>query len=99
MSVPGPDIERLVQTRRTATLRYLQDLTKLQRAASDEAGGSNELAWLLALDNLVFATEAEVRWLNHVESRLARARTRIHEAHTRDTTLPAAQRSTKGASR
>lgn len=99
VSVPGPDIERLVQTRRTATLRYLQDLTKLQRAASDEAGGSNELAWLLVLDNLVFATEAEARWLDHVESRLARARTRTPEAHTRDTTLPAAQRSTKGASR
>lgn len=44
VSVPGVDIERLVQIRRTATLRDLQDLTKLQRAASDEAGGSNKLA-------------------------------------------------------
>ena len=28
---------------------------------------------VLVLDSLVFATEAEVRWLDHVEQRLARA--------------------------
>jgi hypothetical protein len=33
---------------------------------------SHDTAWLLVLENLVFAAEAEVRWLDHVETRLAR---------------------------
>lgn len=100
VTVPGVDMQRLVQTQRTATVRHLQDLTKLMRATSDEAGGRNELAWLLVLDNLVFAAEAEVRWLDHVETRLARARTRtLDEAHTSETTSPPGPRSTKGVLR
>ena len=44
--------------------------------AGGGAGGNSpnaNLAWSLVLDNLVFATEAEMRWLDHVEARLARA--------------------------
>ena len=104
VTVPGVDVQRLVQTQRTATLRHLQDLTKLKRATSDEAGGRgpdqrNELAWLLVLDNLVYAAEAEIRWLDHVESRLAREATPVPEALTRDTENSYGNRSTKGASR
>ena len=104
VTVSGVDVQRLVQTQRTATLRHLQDLTRLKRATSDEAGGRgpdqrNELAWLLVLDNLVFAAEAEIRWLDHVETRLAREATRAPEARTRDTESSYADRSTKGASR
>ena len=32
-----------------------------------------DLAWGLVLDSLVFAAEAEVRWLDHCEARLRRA--------------------------
>ena len=104
VTVPGVDVQRIVQTQRTATLRHLQDLTKLKRATSGEAGGRgpdqrNELAWLLVLDNLVYAAEAEIRWLDHVESRLARVATRAPEALTRDTESSYEDRSTKGASR
>ena len=104
VTVPGVDIPHLVQTQRTATLRHLQDLTKLKRATSGEAGGRgpdqrNELAWLLVLDNLVYAAEAEIRWLDHVESRLAREATRAPEALTRDTESSSEDRSSKGASR
>lgn len=104
VTVPGVDIQQMVQTQRTATLRHLQDLTKLKRTTSDEAGRStngqrNELAWLLVLDNLVYAAEAEVRWLDHVETRLAREATRAPEARTRDTALVYGDRSSEGASR
>ena len=99
VTVPGVDIERLVQTQRTATLRHLQDLTKLKRSTSDEAGGRNKLAWLLVLDNLVYAAEAEIRWLDHVEARLAREATPVPEALTRDTENSYEDRSTQGASR
>jgi DNA-binding PadR family transcriptional regulator len=70
VTVPGVDVPRVVQTQRTQTLRQLQDLTRLKQQADAHA----DLAWLLVLDNLVFAAEAEVRWLDHVEARLVRDR-------------------------
>ncbi|GAB3691979.1 helix-turn-helix transcriptional regulator [Angustibacter aerolatus] len=72
VTVPGVDVPGVLQTQRTQTLRGLQDLTRLKQRASAQ----DDLAWLLVLDNLVFAAEAEVRWLDHVEaSLLRRART------------------------
>ena len=87
VTVPGVDVQRVVQTQRTATLRHLQDLTKLKRATPEDARGSarveqKELAWLLVLDNLVYAAEAEIRWLDHVETRLAREATRSPATRT-----------------
>ena len=99
VTVPGVDVKRVVQTQRTATLRHLQDLTKLKRASSEETAGRNELAWLLVLDNLVYAAEAEIRWLDHVESRLAREATRAPGVRTRDTASSKNDRSSEGASR
>lgn len=69
VTLPGVDVPAVVQTQRTQTLRGLQELTRLKRRASE----AEDLAWLLVLDNLVFAAEAEVRWLDHVETRLVRA--------------------------
>ncbi|MGW5241157.1 hypothetical protein ACWEOW_19660 [Monashia sp. NPDC004114] len=66
---------RVVQTQRTATLKHLRDLTRLKSRAedsSDEGVAPRDIAWLLVLENLLFAAEAEVRWLDHVESTLAR---------------------------
>jgi DNA-binding PadR family transcriptional regulator len=68
---PGVDVQRVVQTQRTATLKHLRDLTRLKSHASDEPT-AHDLAWLLVLENLLFAAEAEVRWLDHVESTLSR---------------------------
>ena len=81
VTVPGVDVRRVVQTQRTATLRHLQDLTRLKQRAttSHEAatgGDGADLAWLLVLENLIYSGEAEVRWLDHVEARLAREATR-----------------------
>jgi DNA-binding PadR family transcriptional regulator len=81
VTVDGVDVDRVVQTQRTATLRHLQDLTRLKQRAtthleSDEDNGSVDLAWLLVLENLIYAGEAEVRWLDHVEARLIREASR-----------------------
>jgi len=73
VTVEDVDVPAVVQAQRTQSLRGLQDLTRLKQRASD----SDDLAWLLVLDNLVCAAEAEVRWLDHVEARLLR---RAHEA-------------------
>lgn len=68
LTVPGADIRHLVQTQRTATLRTLQEYTRLKRDNADA-----DLPWSLVLDSLIFGAEAEVRWLDHCEARLARA--------------------------
>ncbi|WP_020142160.1 PadR family transcriptional regulator [Terracoccus sp. 273MFTsu3.1] len=71
VTAPGVDVPRVVQTQRTATLKHLRDLTRLKSRASDEPD-AHDLAWQLVLENLLFAAEAEVRWLDHVESTLSR---------------------------
>ena len=62
------DVRQVVQTQRTDSMRALQDYTRLKAQANQQ-----ELGWLLVLEGLIFQTEAEVRWLDHCESRLAQA--------------------------
>ena len=75
VALPGVDVGALVQQQRSATMSSLQDYTRLKRAggASPGTGETGELAWGLVLDSLVFAAEAEIRWLDHCEARLRRA--------------------------
>ncbi|AKU15339.1 PadR family transcriptional regulator [Luteipulveratus mongoliensis] len=70
VTLPGVDVPRVVQTQRTSTMRHLRDLTRLKADAGDD------LAWSLVLESLVFQAEAEIRWLDHVESRLVQVRPR-----------------------
>jgi DNA-binding PadR family transcriptional regulator len=80
VTAPGVDVARVIQAQRTETLRSLHDYTRLIASAgkgsSPADGGSvdprADVAWTLVLDSLVFTAEAEVRWLDHVEARLAR---------------------------
>lgn len=65
LTTPGVDVKAVVQTQRTATMRSLQEYTRLK---SDDA----ELPWKLVLDSLIFQSEAEMRWLDHCETALAR---------------------------
>ena len=68
VTTPGVDVPLVVQTQRTATLRSLQELTRLKAHADDVA----DAAWLLVLESMIFSAEAEVRWLDHCEVRVAR---------------------------
>jgi DNA-binding PadR family transcriptional regulator len=65
------DVAAVVQRQRVATVRALQDVTRLKAAAES----SGDLAWLMMLDALVFQAEAEARWLDMCEARLARGNT------------------------
>ncbi|MGF1429973.1 PadR family transcriptional regulator [Kitasatospora sp. LaBMicrA B282] len=81
VTVPGVDVHAVVQNQRRHSVRALQDYTRLKaRAMAAEAAGtgdgSADLAWLLVLDQLIFQAEAEVRWLDHCETRLANHRAR-----------------------
>ncbi len=69
VTAPDVDVRAIVQAQRTETMRTLQDLTRLKMQADERA----DVAWTLVLDRLVFDAEAEARWLDHCESRLARA--------------------------
>ena len=92
VTAPGVDVPAVVQSQRTATLRHLSDLTRLKRealgsteGAAERSGASEDpLAWLLVLENLVFAAEGEARWLDHVETMIARRRLRPEYATASD---------------
>ncbi|MFC9293141.1 PadR family transcriptional regulator [Streptomyces sp. NPDC057011] len=77
VGAPGVDIRAVIQAQRHATIKAMQDYTRLKATAlaAVESGQSRErddVAWLLVLEQLIFQTEAEARWLDHCEARLVR---------------------------
>ncbi|GAB4001419.1 PadR family transcriptional regulator [Nocardioides ultimimeridianus] len=90
VTVPGVDVGSVIQQQRSATMTALQDYTRLKRRAAD-GDQPADLAWSLVLDSLVFAAEAEVRWLDHCEARLRRAATE----RPATVTAPTTERSTR----
>ncbi len=56
----------VIAIQRNATMSAIQDYTRLK--ADTEA---TDLAWLLHIDRLILRAEAELRWLDRVEERLA----------------------------
>ncbi|MGA7227596.1 MAG: PadR family transcriptional regulator [Acidimicrobiia bacterium] len=59
------DPRRVVEKQRGSTMTLLQDYTALK---ADSVG--DDFAWQLYLDRLILSAEAELRWLERVESRL-----------------------------
>lgn len=68
LTTPGVDVRAVVQAQRTATVRALQEYTRLK---ADQPAPA-DLAWRLVLESMIFQSEAEVRWLDHCEASLAR---------------------------
>jgi len=78
VTVPGVDVGAVIQRQRSATMAAMQDYTRLKQRGARQAHDRGheqgpELAWSMVLDSLVFAAEAEIRWLDHCEARLRRA--------------------------
>ncbi len=67
VTTPGVDVADVIQRQRAATLRTLQEYTRLK------ADDSADLAWKLVLESMIFRAEAEIRWLDHTEAVVARA--------------------------
>lgn len=67
-TAPGVDVAALVQRQRQASQAALHEITRARRAADEDLAAS------LVLDHHVYALEAELRWLDDVEGRLAQAR-------------------------
>ena len=90
VTVPGVDVGTVIQQQRSATMTALQDYTRLKRS-----GGDGDLAWSLVLDSLVFAAEAEIRWLDHCEARVRRAAASlVEEGAQRPSRNPRRERTT-----
>ncbi|WP_329456817.1 PadR family transcriptional regulator [Streptomyces sp. NBC_01497] len=73
VGTPGVDIREVIQAQRHHTLQAMQDYTRLKaQALEPPPRARDEVAWLLVLEQLIFQTEAEARWLDHCEARLVR---------------------------
>jgi DNA-binding PadR family transcriptional regulator len=73
-SAPGVEVRDVVQAQRSESMRALHEYTRLAAQQGFPPGeDAADLAWSLLLDRLIFDAEAEVRWLDHVEARVARA--------------------------
>ena len=68
LTTPGVDVRGVLQAQRGATMRTLQEYTRLKARADQPA----DLSWRLVLDAMLFQAEAEIRWLDHCEASLAR---------------------------
>jgi DNA-binding PadR family transcriptional regulator len=68
LTTPGVDVRSVVQTQRSATMRTLQEYTRLKGRADRPA----DLSWRLVLDAMLFQGEAELRWLDHCEASMVR---------------------------
>jgi DNA-binding PadR family transcriptional regulator len=64
VTVPGVDVRAMIQTQRAATMAALQAVTRAK------AGAAGDLRASLVADSVIFSAEAEIRWLDHCESRL-----------------------------
>ncbi|WP_024760336.1 PadR family transcriptional regulator [Streptomyces exfoliatus] len=85
VGAPCVDIRDVIQSQRRHTVKAMQDYTRLKAQAlvAVESGGARErddVAWLLVLEQLIFQTEAEARWLDHCEARLIRLSTAMPPA-------------------
>lgn len=74
-TLPGIDVSEIIQTQRRSSLAQLQALNRAKYAGANP-DGPEELAWSLVVDSMIFQAEAEVRWLDHTEQRLA-----LHPEH------------------
>ncbi|MFV2121936.1 PadR family transcriptional regulator, partial [Streptomyces sp. Act-28] len=77
VGTPDVDIRAVIQAQRHHTVKAMQDYTRLKARAMSalESGDEqrrDDIAWLLVLEQLIFRTEAEARWLDHCEARLIR---------------------------
>jgi len=78
VGAPDVDVRAVIQAQRMHTIKAMQDYTRLKAQAMEAATrgesvpDADDVAWQLVLDQLIFQAEAEARWLDHCETRLAR---------------------------
>jgi DNA-binding PadR family transcriptional regulator len=86
LAIPGVDVSAVVQRQRMSTMQSLQELTKLKRGSRD-----GDISWQLVLESMIFAAEAEIRWLDHCEAMLLRHRGKAKPSAVQPTDAPEQQ--------
>lgn len=84
VAAPGVDIGEIVEHQRNATMKHLREITKRKRdirkgitsrsTRDDGIQQEPDEAVLVVLENLIYAAEGEIRWLDHVETVARRLR-------------------------
>ncbi|MFJ8511059.1 PadR family transcriptional regulator [Streptomyces avermitilis] len=75
---PEVDVRAVIQAQRVHTMKAMQDYTRLKARSMGTAIRGEDpldvdsLTWELVLDQMIYQAEAEARWLDHCETRLAR---------------------------
>jgi DNA-binding PadR family transcriptional regulator len=77
IATSAADPSNVVGIQRSATMRSLQDYTHLREETNE-----SDLVWELHLDRLIIRSEAELKWLDRVEERLARRTVRSTKSGT-----------------
>lgn len=72
VTMPGVDVRAIVSAQRTATMRHLRELNRSKPRRPIGSGTLDVGPGELVLESIIFADEAELRWLDYVEERLAR---------------------------
>ena len=67
-STKGRDVAGIVQAQRRVTVSALQQYRQVRRTIAED-----DLAGQLILERMVFDAEAEIRWLDHCESKAVQA--------------------------
>jgi len=70
INAPGVDAAQVIRVQRLEVMRHLQEINRAKRASD-----STDAAWELVADAMIFRAEAEIRWLDHTEQRLAASAT------------------------
>ncbi|MFJ4997498.1 PadR family transcriptional regulator [Microbacterium sp. NPDC088619] len=69
VTLPGVDATRLIAAQRAASKEHLGELATARESREDDS--PQGLARSLVVDSMIFTAEAELRWLEHVQARLA----------------------------
>jgi len=69
-TLPGADAASVIAAQRAASRAHLESLADIRETREDDT--PQGLAWSLVIDSMIFAADAEVRWLDHVDAQLAR---------------------------
>ena len=87
-----PIVRDVIARQRVSSMRALRDVTRLKPSDDESFADAEAMGWSLALESMVFQTEAEIRWLDHVESRLLTQASRRRESPARRAAKPVPER-------
>ncbi|GAB3616534.1 helix-turn-helix transcriptional regulator [Okibacterium endophyticum] len=69
-TLPGANVSTLIEAQRESS-REVRDRLNAAVYTHGDPGGAEELAWQVLVDSMICSADAQLRWLDRVEQRLA----------------------------